>query len=340
MKIFFYALREFDELKYCREISQEYGISFDWTPEYPSLNNAEMAEGCEAVSMTPCEVAAPLLEKFHDLGVRYITCRSIGYDHVDLDKAAELGMRVSNVSYPPDGVANYAIMLMMMCSRRIVPILRRSELQDYSLKGKIGRDISNCTIGVIGTGKIGSTVIRHLSGFGCRLLAYDPFQNPAVKRMAEYVDLDRLYRESDIITLHTNATPENYHLLNAEAFDRMKDQVIIINTSRGKLIDTPALIKAIEEGKVGSAGLDVLEKEDGLYYHNRMGDIIRNTDMMELRSFPNVLLSPHTAFYTEIDVMNMVKRNFEAVDAFEHKKETALEVGKRVDYKMGGKDMK
>lgn len=328
MKIFFYALREFDELKYCQKLSREYGISFDWTAEYPSWNNVELAKGCEAVSMTPCEIAAPLIEKFHSIGVQYITCRSIGYDHIDLEKAAELGMRVSNVVYPPDGVANYAIMLMMMCCRRIVPILKRAELQDYSLKGKIGRDISHCTVGIIGTGKIGSTVVRHLSGFGCRLLAHDPYQNPAVKAMAEYVDLDTLYRESDIITLHTNATSENYHLLNAEAFAKMKEGVIIINTSRGKLIDTAALIKAIEEGKVGGAGLDVLEKEDGLYYHNRVGDIIRNTEMMELRSFPNVILSPHTAFYTEIDVMNMVKGNFEAVDAFAHQKKTPLEVGK------------
>ena len=258
--------------------------------------------------------------------MKYLLCRSIGYDHVDLHKAKELGMKVSNVSYPPSGVANYAIMLMLMLQRRITQILARADLQDYSLKGKIGRDMSFSSVGVIGTGRIGRTVIEHLSGFGCKIYCYDPYQNEEVKKYAEYVSLDELYAKSEVITLHTNATEENHHLLNAEAFAKMKDGVLIVNTARGKLIDTDALVEALESGKVGGAALDVLEKEDGLYYYNRIGDVIANRDMALLRSFPNVIMSPHTAFYTQQAISHMVGSCFEAAEAFEKGEKTVHEV--------------
>ncbi len=276
--------------------------------------------------MTPCDMSAPMVELFAGIGVKYLLCRSIGYDHVDLHKAKELGMKVSNVSYPPSGVANYAIMLMLMLQRRITQILARADLQDYSLKGKIGRDMSFSSVGVIGTGRIGRTVIEHLSGFGCKIYCYDPYQNEEVKKYAEYVSLDELYAKSEVITLHTNATEENHHLLNAEAFAKMKDGVLIVNTARGKLIDTDALVEALESGKVGGAALDVLEKEDGLYYYNRIGDVIANRDMALLRSFPNVIMSPHTAFYTQQAISHMVGSCFEAAEAFEKGEKTVHEV--------------
>ena len=326
MKIYFYALRKFDELSFAREYAEKYGIEFDFTTDYPDEENYLLAKGADAISMTPCDMSAAMVERFASIGVKYILCRSIGYDHVDLAKARECGMRVSNVSYPPSGVANYAIMLAMMLQRRIVSILKRAELQDYSLKEKIGEDISFQTVGVIGTGKIGRTVIEHLSGFGCKILCYDPYQNEAVKKYARYVSLEELFEKSDVITLHTNATEENYHLLNREAFARMKNGVRIVNTARGKLIDTDALVEALESGKVGGAALDVLEKEDGLYYYNRIGDVIANRDMALLRSFPNVILSPHTAFYTTQAVGHMVEGCFEAADAFARGVQTEHEV--------------
>ncbi|MBP3731295.1 MAG: D-lactate dehydrogenase VanH-A [Mailhella sp.] len=310
MKLFFYCLREFDELAFCRQFSRQLGIDFDYTTEYPSPKNYELVKGCEAVSVIPCDMSAPVLRSFCSLGVKYLLCRSIGYDHVDLDEAERLGMRVANVSYPPTGVANYAVMLMLMACRKITHVLRQADMQNFTLNGKIGLDISACTVGVIGTGQIGMSVMRVLSGFGCRILACDPHKNPHAAGLAEYVSLDRLIAESDIITLHTNATSENYHMLNAEAFSRMKSGVIIINTARGKLIDTDALVNALESGKVGFAALDVLEKEDGLYYCDRTGDTIANRDMAVLRSFPNVILSPHTAFYTKSAVEHMVKYCF------------------------------
>lgn len=326
MKIFFYALREYDELLYVEKYKKETGIDFAWSDEYPSESNVGMAEGCEAISCTPSTLDRNLLKKFADIGVRYILCRSIGYDHVDLKAAKEFGMRVSNVGYPPDSVANYTIMLIMMCLRNMQHILKRSELQDYTLKNKLGRDISGVTVGVIGTGAIGSTVIRHLSGFGSRIVAYDLYPKDEVKRMAEYVSFEELLRVSDVITIHANASKDNYHLLNKAAFAQMKLEAVIVNTSRGKLIDTDALIEAVESGRISAAALDVLENEDGLYYYNKNAQVIVNHQMAILRSFPNVILSPHTAFYTRVDVMNMVKGNFEALQDFIEGKASVHEV--------------
>ena len=186
MKIFFYTLRPYDELLAAEKISRQMGIEFDYTEDYPDSENYMLADGCESICVTPCDMSAPILEKFASIGVKYIICRSVGYDHVDLAKARELGMRVANVEYPPSGVANYAVMLMMMCERNITQILRRADIQDFTLKGKIGHDISFETVGVVGTGKIGTAVLKALSGFGCRLLCSDPYKNEEAAKYAEY----------------------------------------------------------------------------------------------------------------------------------------------------------
>ena len=313
MKIFAYCLREFDEKPMFDRLAGEFDAQYGYSTAYPEPDNVELARGYDAVSCTPCNMGADMLQRFYDVGVRYVATRSIGYDHIDLEKAKQLGMGVCRVSYEPETVADYAIMLMLMCCRNMPHIMNRSLVQDYGLKGKMGRDISDCTVGIIGAGQIGCTVIRHLSGFGCRLLAYDLYRNPQMDGLAEYVSLEQLYTESDIITLHAPATTENYHLIDSGALSRMKDGVILINTARGSLVDTEALINGLESGKVGHAALDVLENEAGLYYANRMGDVIVNRQMAVLRSFPNVILSPHTAFYTEKVVWNMAYKTFKGV---------------------------
>lgn len=313
MKIFAYCLREFDEKPMFDRLAGEFGAQYGYSAAYPEPDNVSLAQGYDAVSCTPCNMGADMLQRFYDVGVRYVATRSIGYDHIDLEKARQLGMGVCRVSYEPETVADYAIMLMLMCCRNMPHIMNRSLVQDYSLKGKMGKDISDCTVGIIGAGQIGCTVIRHLSGFGCRLLAYDLYPNPQAEGLAEYVSLEQLYAESDIITLHTPATAENYHLIDTGALSRMKDGVILINTARGSLVDTEALIEGLESGKIGHAALDVLEDEAGLYYANRMGDVIINRQMAILRAFPNVILSPHTAFYTEKVVWNMAYKTFKGV---------------------------
>ena len=313
MKIFAYAMREFDEKDFFEKYSKELGCEYGYSTEYPNPDNVALARGYDAISATPCNLDADMLDRFYAVGVRYIATRSIGVDHIDLEHAKKLGMGVCHVSYAPETVADYSIMLMLMCCRNICHILERSKVQDYTLKGKMGRDISDCTVGVIGAGQIGRTVIKHLSMFGCRILAYDLYPNEETAKLAEYVSLEELYTQADIITLHAPATADNYHLLNTDAFAKMKQDVIIINTARGTLIDTKALINAIEAGKIGHAALDVLEQENGLYYANKMGEPIANHDLAILRSFPNVILSPHTAFYTEKVVRDMAYKCMKGV---------------------------
>lgn len=326
MKLFVYAMREFDELKYFEECREKFGIDFDYTTAYPDKDNLFLAEGCDAVSVITNPIDRELLELFAEMGVKYLATRSIGYEHIDVENAHRLGIRVCHASYSPNSVANYTIMLMLMACRNIEYILDKSRLQDYSLGGKIGKELSLCTVGVIGTGKIGETVIRHLSGFGCKMLAYDLYEKDAVKQYAEYVPLERLYAESDIVTLHIPGMEENYHMLDEKAFGKMKDGVILVNAARGMLVDTDALIGALETGKVGFAALDTVEEENGLYYLNREGDIIANRHRAVLGAFPNVILSPHMAFYTEQAVSDMVGKTVEAMVRLSRGEETELEV--------------
>ena len=273
------------------------------------MDNLDLAKGYDVVNVITTVFDQPMLKKLHDMGVKCIATRTIGYDHIDVDYAKSLGMGVIHISYSPNSVADYAIMMMLMGLRRMPHIMERASIQDYTLKGKIGRELPDCTVGVIGTGRIGRTVIRHLSGFGCKMLAYDLYENEEVKQYAEYTDLDTLLKNSDVITLHAPATDDNYHMIDAAAIEKMKQDVVIINCARGALMDTDALIDGIESGKVGFAGLDVVEHESGLYYFNRMGEPLHNPKLAILRSYSNVLVSPHTAFYTEEAVANMAENS-------------------------------
>ena len=203
----------------------------------PTPENAGLAEGYDAVSIITTPVDEEILTIWKECGVKCVSTRTVGFDHVDRRAAGKLGITVCNATYPPNGVANYTIMLMLMCCRKMKPIMMRADVQDYTLPGKIGVEISNSTVGVIGTGKIGRTVLEHLKGFGCRLLAFDLYPSKEVAEYAEYVDLDTLYKESDIISLHMPSTAENFHMINTDTIAKMKDGVIIINTARGNLID-------------------------------------------------------------------------------------------------------
>lgn len=326
MKIFAYALREYDEQTYFEEIGKRLGVTFGFTSQYPTMENTNLAEGYDALSIITNPMYPELLEQYHAMGIRYISTRSIGYDHIDVACAKKLGIKIAHVSYDPNSVANYTIMMMLMGCRKIMHIMKRADVQDFGLKGKAGREFSNCTIGVVGTGRIGMRVIRHLSGFGVNILAYDLYPNDVAQQYAKYTDLDTLYKESDIITLHAPGSEENYHMINADTFAKMKDGVMLINNARGSLIDTEAMIASLKSGKIGFAGLDTIENESGLYYLNREGDQIDNDERAILQSFPNVLLSPHTAFYTEQAVEDMVGNSIQGLLNFETEGPNEFEV--------------
>ncbi len=322
MKLYVYSMREFDELPCFEKFCKKYGIEYDYTTETPCLDNLDYCRGYEVVDIITTVIDRPMLDRFHELGVRCLATRTIGYDHIDTAYAKQLGIGVIHISYSPNSVADYTIMMMLMGCRKLPHIMERAAVQDYTLKGKLGREIQDCTVGIIGTGRIGKTVIRHLSGFGCRMLAYDIYESDEVREYAQYVDLDTIYRECDIITLHAPATDDNYHMINAQAIEKMKQDVILINCARGALVDTDALIDGIESGKIGFAGLDVVEHESGLYYFNRMGEPLHNPKLAILRSYSNVLVSPHTAFYTDEAVANMAENSILGAMKFMNGEET------------------
>lgn len=308
MKLAVFSYRN-DEAEYFGKFAKQYGIDVIYTSEAPTTENAKFANGCDCISVITTPVDAEILDRLKDAGIRFVSTRTIGYEHIDTEYATKIGIGVGNVSYSPNTVAEYTVMLILMANRNVKHILERSIGQDYSLKGIRGKEIRKQTIGVIGTGRIGETVIQNLSGFGSKILAYDLYEKDNVRKMAEYVTLERLICESDIITLHTPATPENYHLINSRTIEQMKTGVIIINTARGSLIDTCAFMDAVESGRIGAAALDVIENETEIFYSDFKSQPISNRDLAILKSYPNVTVMPHTAFYTDQAVSDMVENS-------------------------------
>lgn len=326
MQVTVYNCRAFDEKDLFTEYAEELGIDLVLCADAPDMNNVALCKGSRCVDVITSRVDAGLVRAFKDNGVEYITTRTIGYDHIDIEAARECGIKVGNAPYGPHGVADYTVMLILMSIRKMGAILRRTALQDYTLAGLNGRELKDLTVGVIGTGRIGAAVVGSLSGFGCRILAYDLYEKEEVKQYADYVPLAQIWKEADVITLHTPLTEENYHLVNAKTIAQMKDGVVIINTARGALIDSDAFIEAVENGKIGAAGLDVVENEFGLYYYDHKSDILKNRELALLRSFPNVTVSHHMAFYTRNYVETVVKDSLMSCKCYMEGKENPWEI--------------
>ncbi len=310
MKIAVYSCRE-DETALFEKYGKEFHVELKLTTKPPVPETADFAKNCDAVDVITTPIGRDLIDIWKGYGIKAIATRTVGYEHIDYKYAAECGISVSNVSYTPHTVAEYTVMAMLMTIRKMKTILTRYVGQDFSLKDIRGKELHNMTVGVIGTGKIGETVIKNLSGFGCKLLAYDIYEKESVKSCATYCSLDTLLRESDLITLHTPATEETFHLINRETLASMKDGVIIINMARGVLVETPALIEALESGKVAAAALDVVENETAIYYKDFKYRPVGHHEMAVLQAMPNVLMTPHTAFFTDEAVGDMVRYSME-----------------------------
>ncbi len=325
MKLYVYAM-EPDEIPYFDAFSAKYGIIYDYTEEYPSPENLSWCTGYDAISIITNPMGKDELDRLYSYGIKYLITRSIGYEHINVRYAHQLGMRTAHVTYSPNAVANYTIMMMLIACRRLPFIMMKNARQDFSLPGNLGKEFSNATVGIVGTGNIGSAVVRHLSGFGCRILMNDPYPKDELIQFGEYTDLDDLYRKADIITLHVPASADTLHMISDEELSKMKDGVILVNAARGSLIDTEAMIRGLESGKIGFAALDTIENEEGLYYLDHSGDILKNHDRSILMAFPNVFLSPHMAYYTEEAVSDRVYHVFQLLKDFAEGKENPLEV--------------
>lgn len=301
MKIAVFGTKNYDR-KYLELVNRKYHFTLEFFDFMLNERTAKMAEGCEVVCIFVNDDGSRLvLEKLKQLGVKMIALRCAGFNNVDLQAAKELGIQVVRVpAYSPEAVAEHTVGLMLTLNRRIHRAYQRTREANFSLEGLIGFNMHKRTVGVIGTGKIGLATMRILKGFGMDILAYDPFKNPEAEALgATYVELDELYARSHVITLHCPATAENYHLLNRESFAKMKDGVMIINTSRGSLIDTQEAIEALKQRKIGALGMDVYENERDLFFEDKSNEVILDDVFRRLSSCHNVLLTGHQAFLTE-----------------------------------------
>jgi D-specific alpha-keto acid dehydrogenase len=302
-----------DEAVVLRELTPRLGFLPTVTEAAVSEANTDLARGNRCISIghkTPITNATLL--SLSRTGVRYISTRSIGSNHIDAQYAMSVGISVENVAYSPDSVADYTLMLMLMTLRHAKAVIRRAEVHDY--RPVCGKELRDLTVGVIGTGRIGAAVMDRLRGFGCRILAHDTRPSTA----AEYVPLDELLERSDIVTLHTPLTAETHHLLDRRRIGQLKPGAFIVNTGRGSLIDTEALVGALESGAVGGAALDVVEGEEGIFYADCSNRPLEGTPLRRLQELPNVIVSPHTAYYTDHALRDMVENSIANCLKFQH----------------------
>ena len=303
-----------DEAGLFRELAPGFGVTPTIVEAAPSEANAERAVGNRCISVGhKAPVSRPTLLALSRAGVRYISTRSVGYNHLDVQYAEEVGIAVGNVAYSPSGVADYTVMLMLMAVRNAKSILQRVEIHDYRLNAGRGKELHDLTIGVVGTGRIGTAVMARLQGFGCRILAYD--RDPVTG--AHYVSLAELLQRSDIVTLHTPLSVETRHLIDRQRIEQMKHGAFIVNTGRGPLVDTEALLAALESGRLSGAALDVLEGEEGIFYADRTDTPIDSATFLRLHQLPNVLISPHTAYYTDHALSDTVENTISNCLKFE-----------------------
>jgi D-specific alpha-keto acid dehydrogenase len=292
-----------DEAVMFRELAPRFGLAPITTASPVSEANVALATGSRCISVGhKTQVTGATLLALRRAGVTYISTRSIGYDHIDVACAERLGICVEHVVYSPESVADYTLMVMLMAIRHAKSIISRAAVHDFRLLDVRGRDLRQLTVGVIGTGRIGAAVVERLRGFGCRIVAHDRRPNTSV----DYLDLDALLQQSDIVTLHTPLNPDTHHLLNRHRIGLMKRGAFLINTGRGALIDTEALVAALEDGGLGGAALDVLEGEEGIFYADCRDQTITNEALVRLQALPNVIVTPHTAYYTDRSLSDMV----------------------------------
>ncbi len=293
------------EVALFREIALHSDVAIHATEEPVSETNIELVASNRCISVDhKTRITDKLLRALSEAGVQYISTRSIGYNHINVEYAKSVGITVGNVAYSPDSVADYTLMLMLMLLRNTKSTINRADSHDYRMNELRGKELRDMTVGVVGTGRIGTAAIARLQGFGCQVLAYDK----RVKPTDGYVALDELLVKSDVVTLHTPLNEDTKHLLNRQRIGQMKPGAYVINTGRGPLLDTEALIEALERGDLGGAALDVLEGEEGIFYADYRNKPV-DARLLRLQKLPNVIITGHTAYYTDHALRDMVENS-------------------------------
>ncbi len=329
MKIAFYDTKPYDKIWF-EPMAKEKGFDIVFLEEKLNVNTAVFAKGCDAVCIfVNDDACADTMKKLKENGVKAILLRCAGFNNVDLKHAQEEGIVCLRVpSYSPRAVAEYALGLIFAVNRKIHRAYVRTRDFNYSINGLMGRDLAGQTIGIVGTGRIGQSMLSIIRGLDMRVLLYDPYPNPALVEdtpeakmkwgaAVEYVDLDTIFKESDIISLHCPLSKDTHHMINKKTISRMKDGVILINTSRGGLINTTDLLEGLAKDKFAGVGLDVYEEEDTYFFEDWSNENISDADLVRLTSYRNVILTSHQAFFTREAMMAIAGVTLDNAEAFE-----------------------
>ncbi len=316
MKVAFFDAKPYDKPSF-EAYGERAGIRFKFFETKLTEDTVALAHGCEGICVfVNDEVSAPVIDRLVEAGCRFIALRCAGYNNVDL---AHLNGRIPVFhvpAYSPHSVAEHAMAMLLTSIRRIHKAYIRTRDFNFSLNGMTGFDLHGKTVGVVGTGKIGRCFIDICRGFGMRVLAYDKY--PADIAGVEYVDTDTLFRESDVISLHCPLTKETYHMIDDAAIGKMKRRAMLINTSRGALIDAAALLAAIKERRIGGACLDVYEEESEFFFEDFSNHIVEDDVLTRLISMPNVIVTSHQAFLTEEALDNIAETTVQNILGFEN----------------------
>lgn len=328
MKIALFGAKPYD-----RHFFDEANLSTDYAINYlePNLDahTAPLAKGCKVVcAFVNDTLNAETLSCLSTNGIRHVALRCAGYNNVDLQAAQQCDILVTRVpAYSPYAVAEHTIALLLALNRKVHRAYNRIREGNFTLDGLLGFDLHGLSAGIIGTGKIGENVIRIMKGFGCHILAYDPLPNSECEQLgAKYVSLESLLTESDIVTLHCPLTPESYHLIDERAVSKMKDGVTLINTSRGALVDSRAVIGGLKSGRIGYLGLDVYEEEGDLFFEDLSNQVIQDDVFARLTTFPNVIITGHQAFFTREALRNIAHTTLRNIREYEQTKECSNSV--------------
>jgi D-lactate dehydrogenase len=323
MKVLVYSTKQYDLNAFHAEFDGDDAVVLDFTEAHLTPTTAPLAKGYDAVcAFVNDDLSHTTLGILHERGVRTIAMRCAGYNNVDMEAAKAMGIRVLRVpAYSPYAVAEHALALILTLNRKTHKAYNRVRENNFLLEGLVGHDVHGKTVGVIGTGKIGQIFAGIMKGMGCDILAYDPYPNDVMKQYgARYVELPELYAHSDMISLHCPLMPETHHLINSHAVAQLKQGVMLINTSRGGLIDTVAVTEGLRDGTIGALGLDVYEEEGDLFFENLSEKVIQDETFLRLLTFPNVLVTGHQAFLTHEALQNIARTTHQNLnDAAAHK---------------------
>lgn len=309
MRVAVFSTKSYDE-RFLTTAAKETLHELVFFEERLTAKSVGIAEGFEAVcAFVNDDLSAPVLEQLAGGGTRLILLRCAGFNQVDLKAAARLGVQVRRVpSYSPYAVAEFTVGMILTLNRKYHRAFNRVREGNFGIEGLLGFDLHGSTVGIVGTGKIGLLTAKPLAAMGCRVVGHDLYPSAEFTSLGgNYVPLDELFSQSDIISLHCPLTPESHYMINAASLQRMKQGVMIINTSRGALVDATAVIEALKTGQVGALGLDVYEQEADVFYENLSNEIIQDDVLQRLLSFPNVLITSHQAFFTETALRNIAE---------------------------------